>query len=120
MGLPGGSDGKESTYDVGNLGLIPGLGTSPGKGNSNPLQCFGLKNSVDCIVHGVAKSLIRLSDFQFQAQPAYEELQYLVYFSSTSKGALGIVLRKFCTGSILWFPEGKHQLLNYMILINSL
>ena len=75
---------------------------------------------MDCVVHGVAKSLTRLSDFHFQAQPTYEELQHLVYFSSTPQDALGIVLRKFCTGSILWSPEEKHQLLNYMTLINSL
>ena len=38
MGLPGGSDGKESACNVGDLGLIPGLGRSPGEGNGNPLQ----------------------------------------------------------------------------------
>ena len=36
MGFPGGSDGKESTCNVGNLGLIPGLGRSPGGGHGNP------------------------------------------------------------------------------------
>ena len=39
-----------------NLGSIPGLGRSPGEGNSYPLQYSGLKNSKDCIVHGVTKS----------------------------------------------------------------
>ena len=38
MGFPGSSDGKESTYNVGDLGLIPGLGRSPGGGQGNPLQ----------------------------------------------------------------------------------
>ena len=37
-------------------GSIPGLGTSPGEGIGYPLQYSGLENSVDCIVHGVAKS----------------------------------------------------------------
>ena len=37
-------------------GLIPGLGRSPGEGNGYPLQYSGLENSMDCIVHGVAKS----------------------------------------------------------------
>ena len=55
-GFPGGSAGKESACNVGDLGSIPGLGGSPGEGNSYPLQCSGLKNSMDCIVHGVAKS----------------------------------------------------------------
>ena len=38
MGFPGGSDGKESAFNVGDLGLIPELGRSPGEGNSYPLQ----------------------------------------------------------------------------------
>ena len=44
---PGGSDGKASVYNVGDLGLIPGLGRSPGEGNGNPLQYSCLENSVD-------------------------------------------------------------------------
>ena len=43
-GFPGGSDGKESAYNVGDLGLIPGLGRSPGGGHSNPLQYSCLEN----------------------------------------------------------------------------
>ena len=38
------------------LGLIPGLGRYPGEGKGYPLQYSGLENSMDCIVHGVAKS----------------------------------------------------------------
>ena len=64
-GLPGGSVGKESACNVQNLGSIPGLGRSPGDGKSYPLQYSGLENSVDCIVHGVAKSRTRLRDFHF-------------------------------------------------------
>ena len=60
-GFPGGSDGKESACSAGDLGSIPGLGTSPGKRNGCPLQYSGLENSVDrgawqATVHGVAKS----------------------------------------------------------------
>ena len=47
LGFPGGSDGKESACSVGDLGLIPGLGSSPGEGNGNPLQYFCLENSMD-------------------------------------------------------------------------
>ena len=36
--FPGGSDGKASAYIVGDLGLISGLGRSPGEGNGNPFQ----------------------------------------------------------------------------------
>ena len=56
LGFPGGSAGKESAYNAGDLGLIPGLGSSPGEGNGYPLQCSGLENSMSCIIHGVAKS----------------------------------------------------------------
>ena len=41
----------------GDLGLVPGLGRSPGEGNGYPLQYSGLENSMDCIVHGVAESV---------------------------------------------------------------
>ena len=62
-GFPGGSAGKDSACNVGDLGLGPGLGRSPGKGSSYPLQYSGLENSMDSIVRGVAKSRTRLSDF---------------------------------------------------------
>ena len=51
MGFPGGSAGKESTCSVGDLGLIPELGRSPGEGNGYPLQYSGLGNSKDYTVH---------------------------------------------------------------------
>ena len=50
---------------MGDLGLIPGLGRSPGEGKGYPLQYSGLENSMDCIVLGVTKSRTRLSDFDF-------------------------------------------------------
>ena len=65
MGFPGGSAGKESACNEGDLGSTPGLGRSPGEGKSYPLQYSDLENSMDCIVHGVAKSWTRLSDFHF-------------------------------------------------------
>ena len=67
LGLPCGSAGKEITCSVGDLGLIPGLGRSPGEGKGYPLQYSGLENSMDYIVHGVTKSQTRLSDFHFTA-----------------------------------------------------
>ena len=45
--FPGGSDSKASAYNVGDLGSIPGLGRSPGEGNSNPLQYSCLENPMD-------------------------------------------------------------------------
>ena len=65
LGFPGGSAGKESTCNTGDPSLIPGLGRSAGEGQGYPLQYSGLENSKDCIVHGVAKSRTRLSDFHF-------------------------------------------------------
>ena len=64
-GFPGGSAGKESACNAGDLSLIPGLERWPGEGKGYPLQYSGVENSKDCIVHGVAKSQTRLSDFHF-------------------------------------------------------
>ena len=67
LGFPGSPDGKESTCNAGDLGLIPGLGRSLGKGNGYPFQYSGLENSVKCIVHGVTKSQTGLSNFHFHS-----------------------------------------------------
>ena len=63
----GGSDGKESACNAGDLGLIPGSGRFPGEGNGNPFQYFCLENSMDrgvwwATVHGVTKSPTQLND----------------------------------------------------------
>ena len=68
MDFPGGSHGKVSAYDAGDLGSIPGLGRFPGEGNGNPLPYSCLENPMDggawlATVHGVTKSQTRLSDF---------------------------------------------------------
>ena len=60
---PCGSAGKESTCNVGDLGLIPGLGRCPEEGKGYPFQYSCLENSMNCIVHKVAKSWTRLSYF---------------------------------------------------------
>ena len=64
MGFPGGSDGKKSACNAGGLGLIPGLGRSPGGGHGNPFQYSCLENGYSCLdrgawqarVHGVTGS----------------------------------------------------------------
>ena len=61
--FPGGSAGKESTSSEGDLGPIPGLGRSPGEGNSYLLRYTGLENSMDCSppgfsVHGILQARI--------------------------------------------------------------
>ena len=55
LDFPGGSAGTESACNAEDLGSIPGLGRSPGEGNSYPLQYSGLENSMDCIVHGLQR-----------------------------------------------------------------
>ena len=62
QGFPGGLDGKESAHNAGDLGLIPGLGRSPGGGHGNPLQYSCLENSMDrgawqATIHGGHKGL---------------------------------------------------------------
>ena len=61
MDFPGSSDGKESTCNAGDLDSIPGLGRSPGEGNSNPLQYSCLENPMDrgawwATVRGITES----------------------------------------------------------------
>ena len=55
MGFPDSSVDKEYTCNTGDPGLISGLGRFPGEGKGYPLQYSGLENSMDCIVHWVAK-----------------------------------------------------------------
>ena len=61
MGFPGGSDGRESACNGEDMGLIPGMGRSPGEGNGNPLQdsCLGHpmgRGAWRATGHGVTKS----------------------------------------------------------------
>ena len=62
VGLPGGSNGKESAYSTGDLDSIPELGRFPGEGSGNPLQYSCLENPMDrgawrATVHEVRKEL---------------------------------------------------------------
>ena len=83
LGFPGGSAGKESACNVGDLGLIPGLGRSSGEGNGYPLQYSGLENSMDCTVHGVAKSQTRLNNFHFYISFKYTTYDSVFYILQT-------------------------------------
>ena len=73
VGFPCDSAGKESICNVGDLGLIHGLGRAPGEGTAYPLPS-GMENYMDCIVHGVTKSWTRLSNFHF---PFFIELELI-------------------------------------------
>ena len=68
LGFHGGSAGKESACNVGDLGLIPGLGRSPGEENGYPLQYSGLELTVQSMAG--AKSWTQLSDFHLIAWEA--------------------------------------------------
>ena len=73
MGFTGGSAGKESACNVGDLGSIPRLGRSPGEGKGYPLKYSGLENSMDSIVHGVAKSRTRLSNLHSLTEHQFKD-----------------------------------------------
>ena len=75
VGFPESSTGKESAGNAGDLSSIPGLGGSPGEENGCSLQYSGVENSLDCIVHKVAKSQTRLRDFHF-----HYDLQHCNFF----------------------------------------
>ena len=63
-GFPGGSAGKETACNVGDLGSIPDFERSPGEGNDYPLQYSAMEHSMDrgawkATAHGVTKSWIQ-------------------------------------------------------------
>ena len=88
--FPGGSAGKESACNVGDLGSISGFGRSPGEGKGYSLQYSGLENSRDCIVPWVHKSWTQLRDFHFPFTTEFRNEKLtkgindsINYFSST-------------------------------------
>ena len=113
LDFPGGSDGKASVYNVGDPGLSPGLGRSPGEGNGNPLQYYCLENPMDrgawqAAVYGVTKSWTRLSDFTSLVRslqpPDVLLIHWRVYNSTanTSKGVLFLPPSEACVRSFLY------------------
>ena len=87
QGFPRGSAGKESTWNNGDLGSIPGLGRSPGEGNSYPLQYSVLENSMDYIVHWVTKSQTLKKK---KKESDMTEQLHCVHCSLWPKGLIGI------------------------------
>ena len=73
MGFPGGSDSKEPACNAGDLGLIPGLGRTPGGGHGNPLQYSCLENP-----HG-QKSLAIYSPWGHKESDTTERLSIPIY-----------------------------------------
>ena len=86
LDFPCSSAGKESACNAGGLGLTPGLGKASGKGNGYPLQYSVLKNSIDCIVHGIANSQTWLSNFHFTSRcPSEYVKRNKVWYIQTTK-----------------------------------
>ena len=73
MVFPGGSDGKEPTCNVGDLGLIPGLVRSPGEGTGYPLQYSCLENSINTL-----GTILGFGNYQ----PAKDKIVFLPEISS--------------------------------------
>ena len=97
LGFPGGSAGKESTCNAGDLALIPGLGRSPGEGKGYPLQYSGLQNSMDWIVHGVTKSWTRLINLHFH----FHHSKWWLSFNSKPLTHNPSSYRSFPAGSVV-------------------
>ena len=79
-GFPGGSAGKESTCNVGDLGLIPGLGRSPGEGKGYLLQYSGLENSSDCISPWGLKELDKTEQLTFFTFNRYDKYEFIHFY----------------------------------------
>ena len=73
---------------MGDLGSILGLGRSPGEGKGYPLQCSGLENSMNCIVHGDTKSQTQLSDFHFACLSFSTTLATVLFLFKTLLGLI--------------------------------
>ena len=95
-GFPGSSAGKESVCNERDLGLIPGSGRSPGKGNSYSLQYSCLENPMDrggwqATVHGVTKSWTQLSNWHFHFQRKNYRINH--HFTSRVITLFGLIMR---------------------------
>ena len=96
--FPGGSAGKESACNAGELGSIPGLERSPGEGKGYPLQYSGLENPMDCRVHGLTKSRTRLTDSHFNKAVICAHIAHCCITSNITVSS---------TGQIAGLPRSK-------------
>ena len=115
MGFPGVSAGKKSSCHAGDLGSIPGLGKSPGKGKGYAFQYSGLENSMGYTVHGVTKSQTQLSNFHF----TYDVRKFLnfILISSMGCGLQGARWSRWQTGSD--WEVGRELSLHWASLVRS-
>ena len=92
---------------MGDLGLIPGLGRSPGDGKGYPLQYSILENSMDYIIHGVTKNWIWLNDFHFHFTFVIANLsrsKHLLIWCLQSPSALILEPKKMKSNAVSTFP----------------
>ena len=121
MSFPDSSVGKESAHNVGDLGLIPGLGRSPGEGKGYPLQYPSLENSMDSTVHGVSESdtteQLSLSVF-FMVQLAHPYLSTgktiaLTRWTFVCK-VMSLLFNMLSRFVIAFLPRSKHLLISWL------
>ena len=106
-----GSAGKESICNAGDLGSIPGLGRSPGEGKAYALQYSSLENSIDCILHGVAKSWTWLSDFHFHFKINPLDCKEIKPVHPKGNQSWIFIGRTDAETPIFWPPDVKNWLL---------
>ena len=126
-GSPGGSDGKESACNAGDLGSIPGSGKSPGEGNGYPLQYVCLGNAMDrgtwwATVSGAAKSWTQLSDYHSRFLAC---ISHQVQFGSVAQSCpthcnpwtvAAIALSRLFSADVLWFPIQNVGVVTVLVL----
>ena len=116
-GFPVVSAGKESNCSVEDMGLIPELGRFPREGNGCPLQYSGLENSMDCIVHGVAKSQtwqwLSLSDrrSRWQSWTARRSNQSILKEISPEYSLEELMLKLQYFGHLMWRTDSLERTL---------
>ena len=115
LGFPWGEAGKESACNVGDLSLIPGLGRSSGEGKGYLLQYSGLKNSMNCIVHGAANSRTWLINCHFHF-PSKEKASLISWLQSLSAVTLEPKKIKSVTIST-FFPSIFHEVMGLDAMI---
>ena len=114
MDFPFDSTCKKSTCNVGDLGLILGLGRSPGEGNGYPLQCSGLENFMDS--PWGYKETDTLRDFQFTSLHIYICIYkaFLIHFNISCSGSQEIL--KWIRNAFLLEETIPRQDTNFLFL----
>ena len=130
-GFPGSSDTKESAYNTGDEGSIPGSGRSPGERNVIPLQYSCLENPMDrgawwATVYGVTESQTQISDLHKETLSVSVSMSLSVYIyvracvpSRFSHVCLFVTLWSLCSIScnIIWVFEKKCKIVYIYIYI---